>query len=181
MTFHFITFFLFTIEIPFLGKVETREITLASITFFILVVFISILIIKLKKRKLRRIQLAAKPYSTILESDEECVSKSYERLYRGDIEGAIYFLDKAIKLRPEKEDRYIIRGNLKFKTGDYEGALLDFSRTISLNPQNASAYYQRGLANKSLGLEVEAQIDLDTAKKLGYIFPQDPNEEANLT
>lgn len=179
MTFHLITFFLFTIEIPLLGKVETREITIGAITFFILVVFISIIIVKLKKRKLRRIQLAAKPYSTILDSDEECVSKSYERLYRGDIEGAIYFLDKAIKLRPEKEERYIIRGNLKFKTGDYEGALLDFSRTISLNPQNASAYYQRGLANKSLGLEVEAQMDFDAAKKLGYIFPINLIEETD--
>ncbi|OGU36014.1 MAG: hypothetical protein A2068_00160 [Ignavibacteria bacterium GWB2_35_6b] len=172
MIFYLITFFLFAIEIPFLGKVETREITIGAITFFILVVFISIIIIKLKKRKLRRIQLAAKPYSTILESDEECVSKSYERLYRGDIEGAIYFLDKAIKFRPEKEDRYIIRGNLKSKTGDYEGALLDFSRTISLNPQNASAYYQRGLANLSLGLVTEAQFDFDRAQELGYTIPE---------
>lgn len=180
MTFHFITFLLFTIEIPFLGKVETRDITIGAITFFIFVVFISIVIIKLKKRKLRRIQLAAKPYSTILGSDEECVSKSYERLYRGNIESAIYFLDKAIKLRPEKEDRYIIRGNLKFKTGDYEGALLDFSRTISLNPKNASAHYQRGLANKSLRLETESQIDFDTAKELGYIFPVQIKEESDI-
>lgn len=160
------------IEFPFLGKVEITEISIGAVLFFVFTVFISIILRKLKKRKLRRIQLAAKPYSTILDSDEECVSKSYERLYRGDIEGAIYFLDKAIKIRPEKEDRYIIRGNLKSKTGDYEGALLDFSRTISLDPQNASAYYQRGLANLSLGLDTEAQIDFDKAKELGYAVPE---------
>lgn len=165
--------FLLSIEIPLLGKVETKDITIASIIFFVFVVIVFAVVSKLKKRKLRKIQLAAKPYSTILETDEECVSKSYERLYRGDIEGAIFFLDKAIKIRPEKEDRYIIRGNLKFKTGDFEGALIDFSRTIYLNPQNASAHYQRALAKKSLGLFTDAQIDFDTAKELGYVSPKD--------
>ncbi|KAB2845963.1 MAG: tetratricopeptide repeat protein [Melioribacteraceae bacterium] len=171
MKFFFNQLILSPIELPFLGKIEITDISIGAVLFFVFTVVISIILRKLKKRKLRRIQLAAKPYSTILESDEECVSKSYERLYRGDIEGAIYFLDKAIKLRPEKEDRYIIRGNLKSKTGDYESALLDFSRTISLNPQNASAYYQRGLANLSLGLDAEAQIDFEMAKSLGYTIP----------
>lgn len=170
--YHIFILFL-SIELPLIGTVETKDITIALIVFFVFVLILFKIFGNFKRRKLRRIQLATKPYSTILETDEEFVSKSYERLYRGDIEGAIFYLDKAIKIKPEKEDRYIIRGNLKFKAGDFEGALMDFSRTISLDPNNASAHYQRGLAKKSLGLFTDAQIDFNTAQELGYTPPQD--------
>ena len=160
---------LFTTEIPFIGEVDTLLITITLIVFFVIVVLFSLIITKLNKRRLRILQLAAKPYSTILDSDEECVSKCYERLYRGDIESAIFFLDKAIKIKPEKEERYLVRGNLKYKSGDYEGAMIDFSKTIYLDPKNASAYYQRGLAKKNMGLQADAKNDFDTAIELGFI------------
>lgn len=177
---HKLLAFGFSINIPFIGTVETKDITIALVLLFVVILFLFMIVLKLNKRKLRRIQLAAKPYSTILETDEELVSKSYERLYKGDIDGAIYFLDKAIKIKPEKEDRYIIRGNLKYKTGDFEGALVDFSRTITLDPNNATAHYQRALAKKSLGLISEAQIDFDAAKELGHIIPPDDSTFQNM-
>lgn len=167
-----IKLFLFIANRPLLGDIEPIILTIILTVSFVLLVIISLMIRYLKRKKLRNIQLAAKPYSTILESDEELVSRSYERLYRNDIAGAIEYLDKAIKIRPEKEDRYIIRGNLKIKSGDFEGAVIDFSRAITLDSKNASAYFQRGQAKKSLGLQSDADIDFASAKEMGYKPPQ---------
>lgn len=163
--------------IPILNDFETRDITIILIIFFILVILFSLIIIRKRRKKMNKILLDSKPYSTLLESDEELVSKGYERLYRGDIEGAIQFIDKAIKIRPEKEERYYMRGKLKISIGDYEGAIVDFSKTISLDSRNAYAYYQRGYAKKELGLLTEAHLDMQQAEKLGYTPPAEQTTE----
>lgn len=48
----------------------------------------------------------------------------------GDIEGALFELEKAIKLKPKLYYLYLTRGQMKAFSKDYEGAILDIEKSI---------------------------------------------------
>lgn len=44
--------------------------------------------------------------------------------------------DAILALRPEAEDAYFLRGNVRLQLGDHKGAKEDFDKVIAMNPQN---------------------------------------------
>ena len=44
--------------------------------------------------------------------------------------------DAILALRPEEEDAYFLRGNVRLQLGNHEGAKADFDKVIAMNPQN---------------------------------------------
>ena len=83
-------------------------------------------------------------------------------------------------LEPEDADTYKNRGDVKFLLGEsetfqgntaqaeshYRAAIKDYTETINLNSDYAVAYYGRGLARQALGLQKEAQVDLEKSTEL---------------
>lgn len=44
--------------------------------------------------------------------------------------------DAILALRPQSEDAYFLRGNVRLELGNHDGAKADFDQVISMNPQN---------------------------------------------
>ena len=78
---------------------------------------------------------------------ENPVELFYEgrRVYTAhDFEGAIFLLNKAIKIYPEYAEAYFLRGMSYLRIKNYEKAIVDFTSCIKYNPNHAEAFYWRG-------------------------------------
>jgi tetratricopeptide (TPR) repeat protein len=85
-----------------------------------------------------------------------------------DLQGAIVFYSRAIRLDPGYCKAYNNRGNVYAILGNYLLAIKDFDSAINLDPAFADAYLGRGSCNYSLGNRVEAREDWEQAASLGH-------------
>jgi tetratricopeptide (TPR) repeat protein len=69
---------------------------------------------------------------------------------KGDFEGAIAYLNEAIRLDPRSAPAYCDRGWNHLEKEMYEEAFADFTKAIELNPAYALAYHNRGVAYAKL-------------------------------
>lgn len=86
-----------------------------------------------------------------------------------DISGAIADYDKAIALKPDKEDLATLLGNrasLKQQTGDLDGALVDYNQVIALLPREAVIYNSRRSIKSGKGDFAGALADYSKAIEL---------------
>jgi tetratricopeptide (TPR) repeat protein len=98
------------------------------------------------------------------------------RAEKGDYEGAIADLSKAIEVDPKQARAYAERGWARRQMGDYDGAIADYNRAIELAPQVSSAYYDnRGLARLKKGdyggaiADFTKVIELDPKHASAYV------------
>ena len=70
------------------------------------------------------------------------------RLKRGDVEGAVSLLDRAVQGSPNDAQLILVRGTVLRRIGDYDRAIRDFDTTLSLDPTLADAYCQRAFARQ---------------------------------
>ncbi len=67
------------------------------------------------------------------------------RLNKGDLNGAIRDLDKAVALNPQDSWAFNYRACARQRMGDIDGAVGDLNRAIQLDPRSSSAYNNRGI------------------------------------
>lgn len=80
------------------------------------------------------------------------IKRGWEHAEKGDYDGAIAELNKAIELDPRRAEAYAERGWARRHKGDYDGAIADYSRAIELDPKfSRSRYYNRGYARAKRG------------------------------
>jgi tetratricopeptide (TPR) repeat protein len=70
---------------------------------------------------------------------------------KGDFDGAVILLTKAIKIKPGTIDAYGYRGWAEYSKGDYDKAITDYTKCIELQPDNFSPYMYRGWAKQRKG------------------------------
>jgi tetratricopeptide (TPR) repeat protein len=102
--------------------------------------------------------------------------RGWARAEKGDYEGAIADLTKAIELNPKQARAYAERGWARRQRGDYDGAIADYNRAIELAPRVSSAYYDnRGLARLEKGdcggaiADFTKVIELDPKHARAYV------------
>jgi tetratricopeptide (TPR) repeat protein len=91
------------------------------------------------------------------------------RLKRGDQEGAISLLDRAVQGSPNDAQLILVRGTVLRRIGAYDRAISDFDTTLSLDPSLADAYCQRAFArqqSEAKNWHVKAMADADRAIQL---------------
>ena len=90
-----------------------------------------------------------------------------ERLAKGEMNGAIYFYDEAIQLKPNL-DAYVYsnRGVAKAAKGDLDGSIADCTKALELDPRWRDAYQVRGTAWQGKGNMDEAIADFTKALEL---------------
>ena len=93
-----------------------------------------------------------------------------EAYQRGDYPKAIANYVEAIRLNPDDEWLYYMRGNANLGQGRYDEAITDYDEAIQLLPDFAEAYHWRGRAKHLLKRYDEAITDYDEAIRL------DPND-----
>jgi tetratricopeptide (TPR) repeat protein len=91
------------------------------------------------------------------------VIESSEKYKKGDFQGAIADLDKAITINPQYAEAYNNRGLTYKALKDYQKAIADYDKAIALNPKLALAYTNRGMIYHALKEYPKAIADLDQA------------------
>ena len=91
----------------------------------------------------------------------------FNKVDKGDYQGAIADCNKAIELDPKYTKAYGNRGIAKYELGDNQGAIADYNKAIELDPKNAKAYHNRGWAKGELGDNQGACLDWSKAGELG--------------
>lgn len=77
---------------------------------------------------------------------------------RGAYDKAIEAYTKAINLRPDYKNAYLVRARLYYITGRYDEAIADYGKLLTLNPGDQWMYIMRGAAHLKKG-----QLDLAIA------------------
>jgi tetratricopeptide (TPR) repeat protein len=81
----------------------------------------------------------------------------------GRQEQAIPYFDKAIALKPDFAEAYVIRGAVLASLGRYAQAMDDYNRAIQSKPADARAYIGRAVAFDHLGRYAESLADSNRA------------------
>jgi tetratricopeptide (TPR) repeat protein len=97
---------------------------------------------------------------------DDLIASAAVKLKKGDAQGMIGDLDRAISLDPQNARAYSFRGIAKSELGDKQSALADFDRAIALNPNSENAYVYRGTTKFALDNKQGALADYDRAISL---------------
>ncbi|RKY16683.1 MAG: hypothetical protein DRP63_04975 [Planctomycetota bacterium] len=100
------------------------------------------------------------------ESAEALHIRGIGKHQRGDYDGAIADLTKAIELKPDYVEAFVSRGIAWAKKGEYDRAIADYTKAIKLNPRFAEAYNCRGIAWRRKGNYDKAIADYTKAIEL---------------
>lgn len=82
---------------------------------------------------------------------DKLLRRAGQRSGRGDYDGALADIDKALQLDPKSADACNQRGTVFYNQGKYAAALAEYNQAIELNPKHADAYANRG--NSRYGLQ----------------------------
>ena len=93
----------------------------------------------------------------------ETTRKAGEKLERGDREGALAVLDKAIEKRKDLPEALQMRANLRLMGGDFAGAVGDFTSALELSPNDPKLYERRAQIRIITRDHAGALKDLDAA------------------
>src|ERR1017187_7619496 len=73
-------------------------------------------------------------------SADDYVTNGIALAHKGDLDGALTDLTKAIELEPNDGYDYMIRGLFKKDKDDLDGAMADYNKAIELEPDFFGAY-----------------------------------------
>ncbi|MEG5042051.1 MULTISPECIES: tetratricopeptide repeat protein [unclassified Microcoleus] len=100
------------------------------------------------------------------EKAEDFLIQGEEKYRKGDRQGAIEDLSKAIGLNPNYAEAYYNRGILRYVSGDKQGAIADFNEVLRINPNLFQAYVNRGNARDDSGDSQGAIADYNEALRI---------------
>ena len=117
-----------------------------------------------------RLDEAAREYAAVLELKPDS-SPAYHGLgviamERGDEQGAIRNLERAMKLDPRNLQPLIERGKLEVSRGRLESGLTFFDQAMSIDAGEPEVHYQRSLVLTRLGRTALAKAEQETSVRL---------------
>jgi tetratricopeptide (TPR) repeat protein len=95
------------------------------------------------------------------DSPKDYYTEGVAKAKKGDFDGALSDLDKAIELNPNLVAPYFARGLARQSKSDFKGALADYSKAIQLRPDYSPAYDSRGSLKAAQGDLGGAIADFD--------------------
>jgi tetratricopeptide (TPR) repeat protein len=108
------------------------------------------------------------------------VIESGEKYRKGDLQGAIADLDKAIAINPQYADAYNNRGLTYKALREYQKAIADYNKAIVLNPKLALAYTNRGMIYHALKDYPKAIADFNKAIEINANHIYAYNSRGNI-
>ena len=101
-------------------------------------------------------------------------------LHDGDVERALRFANKALKMQPREALFHSLRGDVRLKQQRYHDAVTNYDRAVQHNNEYFHYYLQRGLARLKLKETAQGEADL---KKSIDLLPTAPamNALGNLS
>ena len=93
----------------------------------------------------KAIQFSSQPEVQINQFHEVLVSEGLRKIGEGELSVAIQLLDKAITLRPEKSNAYVLRASAKLDLQQTDDALSDAETALRITPGLPGAHFVRGV------------------------------------
>lgn len=131
--------------------------------------------------KQQNISDATKKYQLALKIDSGKVEANYglgvaylfkyER-ERTQINNALYYMNKAIKINPTYRNCYYNRGKVLAYLNDFKGALDDFNRSIEKDSSDADSYFCRAMVKVKIKDDNGACEDFYKSAQLGFELAQ---------
>jgi len=109
------------------------------------------------------------------QTEESLLKRAFVKALSNDLVGAIADYTAVIKLNPNSDKAYNLRGNHREQNGDVAGSIEDYTSAITLVPKMAVYFGNRANAYSRLGDSKRALADYDSALKL------DPTSKLNDT
>jgi lipoprotein NlpI len=106
--------------------------------------------------------------------------RGIEEYKRGDLDGALVDLTRAVERDPKDPEACLNRGFVRQAKGDLVGASADYNHAIELDPKDARPYNNRGFIKQAKGDWEGALADFNTALKLAPKLPQAYLNRGNL-
>jgi Flp pilus assembly protein TadD len=94
---------------------------------------------------------------------DDLIASTILKESKGDYQGMLDDMNKAIAIAPQKAVLYFNRGVAKAGLQDPKGAISDYNRAIAIDPQDAGAYKNRSLLKSELGDNKGAISDANRA------------------
>ena len=94
------------------------------------------------------------------------LNRAKEAAINSDYDLAFKHLDEAIRLNPQDDKAYYLRGRFRDYKREYDKAIADLTQAIVINPGYASAWCGRGNAREHKGDYAGAVSDFEMAIKL---------------
>ena len=92
------------------------------------------------------------------------MSRASNKFMKGDIAGAIEYMNQAVSVEPNSPVLFLNRGYLKHVSNDLAGAMDDYNSAIKISPNYAYAYNNRGVLKTAMN-DVQGAME-DYAKAL---------------
>ncbi|MBN1997481.1 tetratricopeptide repeat protein [candidate division KSB1 bacterium] len=89
-----------------------------------------------------------------------------DQIQKGQLQDALYSMQRVIQLEPDNARAYTNRGNIKMMLGKADSALCDYNRSIEMDFLYMEAYSNRGVAYVQLKNFTAGLNDFDRAVKL---------------
>jgi len=93
-------------------------------------------------------------------------SRAFHALQAGDLEKALYWANRTIRIDPTFSDAYVVRGQVHEARGDLQLAVKDFTQALECETPERSARIFRARVYEKLG-----SVDLAIADYRGAILP----------
>ncbi len=103
---------------------------------------------------------------------KDLLEKTVELIDKGDYQGALHYLDKALELDPKFALGWTTKSLALYAQGKYEEAITCFDKALKLDPDNTLAWTGKGWALGILGRYEEAITCFDKALELDPKYTQ---------
>ena len=124
--------------------------------------------------KQRELALADRLMSDFPDYEEAFLQVANLHYRHGDVITALTYLQKALKINPQRADLYIRLANLSFKKGDLEEAIIHYRQAIRLQPRFPEAHSNMAHALMMLGRREEAiealEKELEISPRASFTF-----------
>ncbi len=99
-------------------------------------------------------------------SEEASLRRGLERMYGGDLRGALLEFNGALQANPRSIEALFQRGNVQFRLGDPAAAIADYTRALELSPDHYEVLVARGHALMKQGDTKRAAADFGMARAI---------------
>lgn len=122
------------------------------------------------KDKSRAQTIEAAIWKIWIENDDEEIESAMlngiHAMHSGDLNIALVFFDKVVKLQPKFAEGWNKRATVNYLLGNYDNSIEDIARTLWLEPRHFGALSGLGLVNRKIGRIDAAVIAFQNALKI---------------
>ena len=98
--------------------------------------------------------------------------RGVEQLEAGDFQGSLAYFDKAIEIKADFYEAWLLPGIALYELGRFDEAITSYDKAVEIKPDDHEAWYNRGITLDKLGKFDEAITSYDKAVEIKSDYHQ---------